>query len=361
MVGRINMKFFEAPKQPKPEEIEKIFEGDPTIDAVFTEGEQRSPISVVFRVPELEGRELPSGHRLGFVIPKELQRRIVRDIILQHRKGEKFRASIGADRHDAHGAYSRVEVYDEESGMWTGWQDPKGYSPDKFAEPRSASDPENEVLHDWVATVGEVKPSAVRVTNVGDGHELSVSQIHGLEVTFFPELKNVSYDERIYCKGTRFIDLERGEHEPQYGGGSHTEGEYIWAIPLGGQGSAPYELSSNPGPGASLEGGYLEIQLEPGRNLVQVEAAVGDTERLNHINPKTNRHTRLGYAKLWMGIKKAETGETKWFVENANIPPQGVIAGGPFLADAEIKEGDTLVIEARQDTAYLMGWRVAYT
>lgn len=57
------------------------------------------------------------------------------------------------------------------------------------------------MLHDWLATVGEVTPDAVRVTNVGERPEHSVAQVHGLEIVFFPELEGVRYRERIYCAG----------------------------------------------------------------------------------------------------------------------------------------------------------------
>lgn len=93
--------------------------------------------------------------------------------------------------------------------------------------------------------------------------------------------------------------------------------------------------------------------------LASVEAA-GDTEHLDEVNPKTGRHTRLGWAKLWVGIKRAGSEDVEWFVPRANVPPQGVIAGGPDLEHSLIGEGDKLVIQSRDDTSYLMGWRLAY-
>jgi len=93
---------------------------------------------------------------------------------------------------------------------------------------------------------------------------------------------------------------------------------------------------------------------------LNVEIAIGDTEHLGHINPATSRSTRLGWAKLWVGLKRAKSGDIEWFIKNANIPPQGIIAGGPHLENSRIEPGDELVLESRADSAYVMAWRLAY-
>ena len=345
------------------QEMEKLvseLEKDPKVDAVIQNPEIRSDTSLAYTLPESEGRELKSDHRIAFVIPKEYWHRIVRDVVLQHRKAEQFRKDIGPDKHDPHGAYSEVQLHNDESDEWVGWNDPKGYNPVKYAEHRSASNPESETLHDWVATVGEVTADVLRVTNRGDKTPYSTSQIHGVEIVFFPELEGVNYQERIYTPGTTFIDLEKKRLLPKYGGGSHTEGKYPGAIALNQRGQALYELGSDPGPGSKVENDRLLLELDPSKNLVQVEVSIGDTEHLSEISQKTGRHTRLGYAKLWVGIERAADGNIEWFIQNTNIPPQGVIAGGPHLEQSTINQGDRLIIESRQDTAYIMGWRVAY-
>ena len=329
------------------------------LDAVFASPRVKSHTALEYAMPEADGRELAADHRLQFTVPKEFRGRIIRDVILRHRKAEKYRKDIGVDRFDPHGAYSRVEVHDVSTGQWVGWRDPKGYSTDKFAEARASGDPENEALHDWIATVGEIRPDALRLTNVGKD-EWSTSQIHGLEIVFFPELEGVHYRERIYCSGTSFIDLDKGRKLPTYGGGSHTEGRYEGAMALNHSRSALYELGKDPGPGAKREASRLVVDLEPGKTLAQAEISVGDTEHLAQVSAKTGRRTRLGYSKLWVGIKRAGRDQVDWFIENANIPPQGVIAGGPEPEAGVIQPGDKLIVEARQDAAYLMGWRVAY-
>lgn len=352
----------EVPAAPEhvPDVGEKL-RNDETVEVVLDDPELRSYTTLAYEFPEHDGRALSPGHRFAFVIPESFRTRLVRDVILRHRKDARHAVDIGPDRHDPYGAYSRVELHDPETGDWRGWRDPKGYSPDKFAEPRPANDPENEVLHDWLATVGEVRSDAIRVTNVGQHPEHSVSQVHGVEIVFFPELDGVTYHERIYCPGTQFIDLEQRRLLPSYGGGSHTEGKYIGAIPLNQSGAARYELGNDPGPNVTLESARLIIALDSEKSLAQVEVAIGDTEHLDTVHPKTGRRTRLGYAKLWVGIRRAGTREVDWFIQNANIPPQGVIAGGPHLEQANVQPGDELVIEARADAAYVMGWRIAYT
>ncbi len=341
-------------------ELVAKLEADPRVDSVIQNPEIRSHTSLAYALPETDGRELQAGHRLAFVIPQEYWHRIVRDVVLQHRKAEQYRKDIGPNKHDPHGAYSEVQLHDSEFDEWVGWKDPKGYDPVKYAEHRPANDPENEVLHDWLATVGEVTADALRVTNLGDSSPYSTSQIHGVEIVFFPELEGVHYNERVYTKGTTFIDLEAKRLIPTYGGGSHTEGKYPGALALNQRSAALYELGSDPGPGAALEDGRMVLDLEPGKDLANVEISVGDTEHLRNISPKTGRHTRLGYAKLWVGIERSGTRKVEWFIQNANVPPQGVIAGGPHLELARINDGDRLVIESRQDTAYVMAWRLAY-
>jgi hypothetical protein len=350
---------WKEPSQAQKPKVVEQREKDPQVDLVIDQPEIRSYTSIEYQISQSEGHELKPDRRIVFVVPPEFQGRLVRDVILRHRKGEKYRVDITPDRYDPHGAYSRVEVHDLPSGQWVGWQDPKGYSADKFAESRPSSDPENEVLHDWIA-VGEIKPDQVRVTNVGQHPEYSVAQIHGLEIVFYPELEGVSYGERIYTPGTQFIDLEKGRKLPSYGGGSFNEGVYHQAIALNHSGHALYELGKDPGPETKVEDHQLTIKLQKGQSLVQVEVAIGDTENLDHISPKTKRKTRLGFAKLWIGIKKALTGQIDWFVKNANVPPQGVIAGGPIPEKSVVEEGDELVIESRDDASFVMGWRLAY-
>jgi len=169
--------------QVQPENLESKEEKS-KIDFVFENPEIESYVRVNYPFSEHDGRELKPGHSLLFVVPDEFKKRIVRDVVLRHRKDSKYAVDIGPDRHDPNGAYSRVELQSVDDGKWIEWRDPKGYNPDKFAEPRSAGNPEEEVLHDWIATVGAINADAVRVTNVGKNSDYSVSSVHGMEVVF---------------------------------------------------------------------------------------------------------------------------------------------------------------------------------
>jgi len=312
-----------------------------------------SHTSLLYHFPEYEGRELRPGEKILFIIPDKFRKRIVRDVTLLHRKAEKYTKNIGVDGYDPHGAYSEVKIQDMKTGKWLGWRDPSGYNSVKFAEPRPSGDPENEVLHDWLATVGKINPRSVEVANVGKDPEYSVSQIHGLEITFFPENESMDFQERIYCPGTSFIDPDKEVLLPEYGGGEHTGGIYNNAIALNRRSGDPSFPLGEPSQGVENGGSQLAIRLEPGRELVQIEVAVGDTE----YRPDK---VRLGWAKLWIGIRHKDSNAVEWFVKNANVPPQGVISGGPFVDKSKIEDGDELIVESRFDTAYVMGYRLAY-
>ena len=339
---------------------EKSELNDPSIDFTFENPEISSYTRINYSIPEYDGRELRPKHRLLFRIPEQFKSRIIRDVILRHRKDSKYTVNIGSDGYDPNGAYSRVELHNSDTRQWTGWRDPAGYKTDKFAEPRSAGNPEEEVLHDWIAMVGPISADAVRVTNVGENPDFSISNVHGLEVVFYPEFKAINFKEQIYTVGTKFIDLDKKELLPEYGAGEFNEGRYVGAIALNRSAPALFELSKDPGPETKTEDGKLIIKLESGKELLNIEVAIGDTEYLDHRNPETYRNTRLGWAKLWIGIRRVKTGNIEWFVKNANIPPQGVIAGSPHLENSKIEPGDELILESRTDAAYVMGWRIAY-
>ncbi len=329
------------------------------VDRIFDAPVQKSATTLEFNTEEPGGLELRPDHVLEFEVPENMKGRVVRDVVLQHRKAEEHR--VGTEKHDPSGAYSRVELHDTTTDQWVRWKDPAGYNSDKYAEWRSAGDPEYEVLHDWVATVGTIKPDKIRVTNVGKDPEMSISQIHQLDIVFFPELDNVELQEQIYTPGTEFIDIEKGKTLPRYGGGERTRGKYENAIRLNGYGQPNgFELCNDPGQGVEVSDGAVYIDLDPSKKLVQVEIAAGDTENLQGISDSSGKSMRLGWAKLWVGIQKADSGSVEWFISKANVPPQGVIAGGPELEHTMIQEGDKLVIESRDDATYIMGWRIAY-
>jgi hypothetical protein len=99
---------------------------NPNVDFIFENPEIDSYARINFSIPEYEGRELRPGRKLLFIIPEEFKNRIVRDIVLRHRKSSKYAVNIGSDGYDPNGAYSRVELHNRENGQWAGWRDPAG-------------------------------------------------------------------------------------------------------------------------------------------------------------------------------------------------------------------------------------------
>lgn len=330
------------------ESIEHIFDPDRLTYTTLT-----------FESGNFQGDKLDPKKRMLYRIPEQYRSRVIRDIILKHRKDP---SRFSGDGWDPDGAYSRVLVKDTKTGEWIGWVDPAGYRSDKFAEPRPASDPENEVLHDWITTVGEVHPRLISVENVGQT-ELAVSNVHGLEVVFFPETEGINYQQQIFSQGTEFVDLEKHIREPRYGGGPDFGGKYPGAVALGGwgygaEGNPP--IDNDPTKPVYLDDqGRMHIKLEPGKKFVNLELAVGDT----HPDGKPNKDGHIGtpgWAKIYAGLKTLGQEDVQYFMRNVNVPPAGVLAGGPEQANRIVKVGEEIVVASKADTSYVMGYRVAY-
>lgn len=323
---------------------------------IFDTPDKSTYSTVVFEAKSYEGDQLDPTKRIIYVIPQNYRDRVIRDVILKHRKDSSHFQGEG---WDTEGAYSRVLVRTSD-GKWRSWIDPKGYNSDKFAEPRSASDPENEVLHDWIATVGEVKPTVISVENIGHGAN-AISNIHGLEVVFFPETEGVKYDQTIFSPGTSFIDLEKDIQLPTYGGGKQFGGKYPNAVVLGGLGNAQ-NLSIDRDKTKPLytdEQGRLHIKLQPGKKFIGLEVSAGDTHP-DGITNKQGGIGTLGWAKIYAGLKTPGQEDAQYFMRNVNVPPAGVLAGGYNEAEHIVKDGEELVIESKQDATYVMGYRIAY-
>jgi len=62
-------------------------------------------MSINYSLPEYEGRELKPGHRIAFVIPEEFRGRLVRDVVLRHRKDSKYAPGLSEGDWDSNGAY----------------------------------------------------------------------------------------------------------------------------------------------------------------------------------------------------------------------------------------------------------------
>jgi len=330
-----------------------------SIEHIFENPDRLTYTTLTFESGKPQGDELNPTKRMLYRIPKEYQGRVIRDVVLKHRKDP---SRFSGNGWDSDGAYSRVLIKDTQTGEWRSWVDPAGYGSDKFAEPRSAHDPENEVLHDWITTVGKVNPSLISVENVGKT-KLAVSNVHGLEVVFFPETEGVNYQEQIFSPGTEFVDLDKGMREPRYGGGPGFGGKYPGAVALGGWGyggEGKPQIDNDPTKPVYLdEQGRMHIKLQPGKKFVNLELAIGDTHS-DGIQNKDGHTGTLGWAKIYAGLKNPTQENVQYFMKHVNVPPAGVLAGGPEQADRVIQNGEEIVIDSRLDTSYLMGYRVAY-
>ena len=314
--------------------------------------------TLVYESENFGGDELEPSKRMLFVIPEEFKGRVIRDIILKHRKDP---SRFSGDGWDPNGAYSRVLIKDSRTENWKSWIDPTGNKSDKFAESRASSNPENEILHDWIATVGEVQPSLISVENVGQTDQ-AVSNIHGVEVVFFPEKEGVEYQEQIFTPGTSFVDLDKQQNEPSYGGGPRYRGQYPSAVALGGWGRDQENTMIDDDSNKEFyldRQGQIHIKLEPGKKFVNLELAIGDTHQ-DGIANKDGHNGTLGWAKIYAGLATKGHMDTSNFMHNVNVPPAGVLAGGPEQSDKVIQDGDEIVIESKSDTSYLMGYRIAY-
>lgn len=332
----------------KSESVKKIFETP--IKKTYS--------TIAYESEKFGGDELEPSKRVLFVIPEEFKGRVIRDVILKHRKDP---SRFSGDGWDPNGAYSRVLIKDSRTETWRSWIDPAGYKSDKFAEPRSPSNPESETLHDWIATVGEVQPSLISIENVGQT-EQAISNIHGIEVVFFPEKEGVSYQEQIFTPGTSFVDLDKQQNEPSYGGGPSYRGKYPNAVALGGWGHDQENTmidSDRNKPFYLDRQGRMHIKLQPGKKFVNLELAIGDTHQ-DEIANKDGHIGTLGWAKIYSGLSTDGQVDTQQFMHNVNVPPAGVLAGGPEKTDKITLEGDEIVIESKSDTSFLMGYRVAY-
>jgi len=328
------------------------------VKKVFETPSKETYSTIIFESENFGGDELEPSKRMLFVIPEEFRGRVIRDVILKHRKDP---SRFSGDGWDPDGAYSRVLIKDSRTEEWKSWIDPAGNKSDKFAEPRSSSNPENEILHDWIATVGEVQPSLISIENVGQT-EQAISNIHGIEVVFFPEKEGVSYQEQIFTPGTSFVDLDKQQNEPSYGGGPRYRGKYPNAVALDGWGRDQENTVIDDDSNKEFyldRQGQIHIKLEPGKKFVNLELAIGDTHQ-DGIANKDGHIGTLGWAKIYAGLSRKGQMDKNNFMQNVNVPPAGVLAGGPEQTDSNIQEGDEIVIESKSDTSYLMGYRIAY-
>lgn len=333
-----------------PAIVEQI--NNPDVVKVFENPQQQTSREVQY---DLEKTDLVPGQKILVVLPDDFNGEL-KEVLLGHRKSEKYwNLPDGGNRkdYDPAGAYSEVKVFDKKSNEWKSWQDPKGYDPVKYAERRN--DVEYENLHDWLHTVGRIEPAAVLIRSAGKNSEWSIVTENSVRVVTTPEItENTEEIEHIFSEGTSFVDLKTHTQTlPKYGGGKH-EKHYKNAVVLGGKnGQEHFPMTENSDrENEVIENGQLRIKLPVGAKIKSLEVAIGDTWFRNG-----GQEHQLGWAKF-NAFLKTRNGSEK-FMDTVNIPPQGVLSGGPTNPEYVTQSGDEIIL-ASQHTSYLMGYRVLY-
>lgn len=335
-----------------PEVLKETLESAEVVD-VIDKSEKRTSRELKY---DLGNRDLKPEQKIVIVLPSTLSG-YLKDVYLGHMKKEQYwNLGAGENRksYDSAGAYTRVRVLDGNDKKWKDWVDPKGYNPVKFAERRDGVEYEN--LHDWFGTVGLIKPLAIELTSSGKDPQWSVVTEVSLDVVTFPEMsEKVEIRERIYSPNTAFVDYKEGKQKlPIYGGGKH-ESAYPMAVPLGGKNNREhFEMTEKVANDDEYldQSGRLHIKLPKGLKLLSLEVAIGDT----WFNYKGPGKLQLGWAKFNACLRRADGSEDR-FMNNVNIPPQGILTGGISDGNYVTREGDEIILES-QNTSYLMGWRI---
>lgn len=325
---------------------------DPDLVEVFENPNRQTSREIAYN---LKATDLVPGQKIMVILPDDFDGDL-KEISLGHRKREDFwNLKPGETRKswDDAGAYSEVTVFDKKTNAWKSWQDPKGYDPVKFAERRH--DVEYENLHDWLHTVGDIEPAAILIRSAGKDPKWSVVSEHSVSIVTNPEVNNNTEEiEHIFSPGTSFVDMkDKKQTLPTYGGGKH-ERHYNNAIVLGGKdGQEHFPMTeSTDRENETLENGQLRIQLPVGVKIKSLEVSIGDT----WFRSGGSDH-QLGWAKF-NAFVKTKNG-TERFMDTINVPPQGVLSGGPTDPEYVTQSGDEIILSS-QHTSYLMGYRILF-
>jgi hypothetical protein len=346
---------------------------DPKVTKVFTKPSSRTSTTIRFKMDDYDGVEIKPGERWLFEVPPDLRGAKVRTAVLAHRKDYQYEHTFSGGR-DSQGAYNLVSARKSGEDKWVTWSDQ--YGSKKFAELRDADDPEHENLHDWLYYVGDVSLDLLSVTNVGHGKS-AIANVHLLEIEFFPTGKHESFQEEIFTPGTSFIRPEKGWKKPLYGGGNgghlsrevlKKEGMYPKSVEIGSYGDRKISKDSYVD-----DSGRLHIRLPPGKRFGSFEISCGDTTYDRSQSPEEQRNKDghyggLGFAKLCARLENRALREKyDWdydqplnFMHRINVPPAGVLSGGPIEPGYVTKPGDEIVVESEDHETWVMGYRIQF-
>jgi hypothetical protein len=317
----------------------------------------------------------------------------------ERRETEGRRTVGGSDaegrRGPAEGEQKQEGETDSDPSSWLVWEDE--YGAQKFAEPRLKEDPEIENLHDWESYLGILRANRIQVLSSGNpNHECATVNFHSLSVRFQPKERTTSVIEEIWSPGLKFRPWEGESTDmPLFRCTSRhlshevieKEGIYPAAVCIGPLGyyhrkmpGAPSSSSSSSSPSSysvfipstQLEEYRvgeekfmrLRVKLPEGKQFHLLEVACGDTfidpgKPIEEQKNKDGHYGTLGWARLWAKISSSSSPSSSgYFMENENVPPFGVLFGGPEAEAERIKAGDELLIESRRFPTWIMGYRV---
>jgi hypothetical protein len=113
--------------------------------------------------------------------------------------------------------------------------------------------------------------------------------------------------------------------------------------------------------GSIEKDGKLHIQLTKwkGYCLCYFEIMVGDTIYDRTIDKEDQKNKDGFYGKLG-GAKLNAFVNGDYMIYNGNVPPQGVLSGGPSKSNYVVKESDQIIVESKRDKTWIMGFRIVF-
>lgn len=326
------------------------------------------PGRVKFSFNEENGTAMKIGETWKLQLPPKKIGKRINCIVMRFRQAaEKITLD---NRRDPDPAYILVQAMDKDSKLLWPWYD--RYGTEKYVEPRTADDPENENLHDCQVCMPEIQAECLIIENVGYGdRERAIALLHSAEIYFLPETEGATFKELIFTQGTSFSCPEKGRPVPVFAGGPRFGGKYPNSLMIGirryfrkiYQSKIPFKhffatVEPEAKTGFIDASGRLHVFLPPGKSLRQVEIAAGDVDNTVLEKNKDNHFGRLGWSELYCYIKSVADGKMRLISEKVNVGPEGVIAISPDAGDQFIYPGDELIIESRLDVCYIMGIRL---
>lgn len=326
---------------------------------IFVTPTSRTGSSVKYEIPgEIK---LSPNEAIYFSIPQDLSKRAVNFAVLGHRQDP------GLDKnaeYDNEPGLSSVQLHSTslpEGEAWRYWTgSASGKNGAKFAERRDSYNPELEGLYEWKlnghAPVGGFGSShdplytdLARIVSVGKD-PVFISQ---LEVKVYPP-KASEHQEAIFSKGTAFAE-DGDESKIQFGGGQGHGGLFPGALTLR---NYKNDTSVTLPEGWYLDKGDLVIPVRKGLVVTGVDISVGDSHP-DGVRNKDGGTGTSGWSKLSMSMEKSD-GSVDSYMNQENVPPQGVLYGAPSDCGYVTQSGDKIRIRAEKDNAYIMGIRIGY-